>query len=62
MFYSSTSLILPDCACNKGGSLDTTCDITSGHCACIANVGGDKCDACNIGWYDHPKCQGKTDY
>ena len=58
----SNSLTLPECACNKDGSIDSTCDITSGHCSCIDNVGGDKCDTCHNGWYDFPSCQGELYY
>ena len=61
-FDSSNSLTLPECACNKDGSIDSTCDITSGHCSCIDNVGGDKCDTCHNGWYDFPSCQGELYY
>ena len=52
-------MTLLECACNKDGSIDSTCDITSGHCSCIDNVGGDKCDTCHNGWYDFPSCQGE---
>ena len=55
-------MTLPECACNKDGSIDSTCDITSGHCSCIDNVGGDKCDTCHNGWYDFPSCQGELYY
>ena len=62
MFYSSTSLIFKDCACNPDGRKDNTCDITSGQCSCIDNVSGLKCDACAIGWYGFSNCKRKTDY
>ena len=43
------------------GSVDSTCDTTSGACTCIDNVSGDKCDACSTGWYGFPSCQGNIE-
>ena len=49
---------LSACNCNAQGSSGVTCD-DSGVCSCNANIGGDKCDACNAGFSNFPTCSGK---
>ena len=39
--------------------MDNSCTNDGGVCTCIANVSGDKCDACTTGWYGFPACQGE---
>ena len=46
------------CNCNAQGSSGISCSDT-GVCTCNANVGGDKCDACNAGFFNFPTCSGK---
>ena len=46
------------CNCNAQGSSSVSCSDT-GICTCNANVVGDKCDACNAGFFDFPTCSGK---
>ena len=51
-----------ECLCDVDGSVDTSCTDDAGVCTCIANVSGDKCDACSTGWYGFPSCQGEICY
>ena len=53
--------LLSACTCNAQGSSGVTCD-DSGVCSCNANIGGDKCDACNAGFFNFPTCSGKQYY
>ena len=46
------------CNCNAQGSSSSSCSDT-GVCTCNANIGGDKCDACNAGLFNFPTCSGK---
>ena len=61
--YFLTSLKMSlECLCDVDGSVDTSCTDDAGVCTCIANVSGDKCDACSTGWYGFPSCQGEIYY
>ena len=51
-----------ECLCDMDGSVDNSCTDDGGVCTCIANVSGDKCDVCTIGWYGFPTCQGEIFY
>ncbi|KAG8589225.1 hypothetical protein GDO81_006310 [Engystomops pustulosus] len=40
------------CDCDPEGSLESgSCDPMSGRCICKVNVGGERCDQCNPGYY-----------
>ena len=47
-----------ECACNAEGAVDNNCDVATGHCFCHSNVVGDSCDACVIGTFNFPTCEG----
>ena len=40
-----------DCGCNPNGTLNSSCDTTTGVCRCKPNIAGDKCDRCRSGFY-----------
>ena len=47
------------CNCNGDGSNDITCD-DNGICkSCKANIINDKCDTCDVGYFNFPTCEGK---
>ena len=46
-----------DCNCNLAGSYGNTCD-ANGKCSCKANIVGNKCNTCSVGFYNFPTCQG----
>ena len=43
-----------DCECNMDGSVDNSCDISTGKCTCKPNVTGDKCDESTDGYFGFP--------
>ena len=47
----------PDCkACDcKSGSVDNLCD-SNGVCRCGENFSGNKCDSCQVGYFNYPSC------
>ena len=45
------------CECDGIGSLERSCDVTTGQCRCRRNYGGRSCAACGPGYYDYPACQ-----
>ena len=45
------------CNCNGDGSTGIICD-DNGKCNCKANYMNDKCDACNVGFFNFPTCEG----
>ena len=47
------------CNCNSKGSNGTKCDNETGHCSCLLNISGNKCDQCVKGFYGFPNCQGR---
>ena len=49
------------CNCNEQGSSSSSCS-DSGVCTCNANIGGDKCEACNDGLFNFPTCSRKKYY
>ena len=53
--YSSLKYL--DCQCNENGSTSLNCD-KAGKCDCKTNIGGDKCEKCNDGFFRYPSCQG----
>ena len=40
------------------GAYSNTCN-ANGKCNCKANVVGNKCNTCSVGFYNFPTCQGK---
>ena len=48
-----------DCECNLAGSYGNTCD-ANGKCNCKANIVGNKCDTCSVGYWNFPACEGKN--
>ena len=48
---------ITDCECNMDGSSDSNCN-TDGLCKCKENIQGDKCNACQRGFYGFPECKG----
>ena len=51
-------MIFKECDCNEDGSNGNTCD-DNGLCSCKANFMNDKCDTCNVGFFNYPTCEGK---
>ena len=45
------------CNCYENGSNGIACD-ANGVCSCKANFMNDKCDACNVGFFNFPTCEG----
>uniref|UniRef100_A0A8B9RAB4 Basement membrane-specific heparan sulfate proteoglycan core protein n=1 Tax=Astyanax mexicanus TaxID=7994 RepID=A0A8B9RAB4_ASTMX len=39
------------CGCHANGSVSSVCNIITGQCDCRANVVGDKCDRCQVGFH-----------
>lgn len=39
------------CDCDPTGSISTLCKSLGGQCECKPNVGGRRCDRCNVGTY-----------
>ncbi|XP_072536108.1 laminin subunit alpha-1 [Salminus brasiliensis] len=39
------------CGCHANGSVSSVCNIITGQCDCKANVIGDKCDHCQVGFH-----------
>ena len=48
--------VLVECNCNEQGSKNATCN-EDGICDCKSYIGGDKCDACETGYYGFPECK-----
>lgn len=51
--YQASSNSLPGCFacdCSALGSIDNTCNQTTGLCRCKFNVKGDKCEICQEGF------------
>ena len=46
-----------DCNCDSHGSIDNSCNATTGVCSCKANFANDKCDACAAGFTNYPVCE-----
>ncbi len=44
-------LYLIACQCNPSGSVNSSCESTSGMCTCLDNVQGTRCDECRPGYY-----------
>ena len=49
--------IFKACNCNGNGSTGIICD-DNGKCNCKANYINDKCNTCNVGFYNFPTCEG----
>ena len=49
------------CNCNEEGSSGITCD-DNGVCSCKSDIVNDKCDACDVGYFNFPTCAGKQFY
>ena len=49
--------IISGCNCYGNGSNGIACD-ANGVCSCKANFMNDKCDACNVGFFNFPTCEG----
>ena len=49
--------LLIECECSQEGSVDITCDNTSGKCTCKEWVIGDKCTECATEHFGFPSCQ-----
>ena len=47
-----------DCDCTENGSINQECD-DNGQCNCKDNVGGMKCDVCDLNTFGFPTCEGK---
>ena len=45
------------CNCDSHGSIDNSCDATTGVCSCKANFANDKCDECAAGFTNYPVCE-----
>uniref|UniRef100_A0A3P8YRH4 Laminin, alpha 1 n=1 Tax=Esox lucius TaxID=8010 RepID=A0A3P8YRH4_ESOLU len=39
------------CGCHGNGSYSSLCDLTTGECSCKANVVGEKCNLCQVGFH-----------
>ncbi|TSK16092.1 Laminin subunit alpha-1 [Bagarius yarrelli] len=39
------------CGCHANSSVSAVCNIITGQCECKANVEGDKCDRCQVGFF-----------
>ena len=50
---------ISECNCNQEGSENTMCDVNTGKCPCkTALIVGDQCDACAVGNFNFPNCEG----
>ena len=56
-FLSKFMFCILECDCQKTGTTDLICGKSNGKCICKDNVGGEKCERCKHGFYDHPKCE-----
>ena len=61
--FNLTSGCADECACDPLGSLGPTCDPLSGQCVCNSNIGGRRCQACQLGYFDKTRygCISKCD-
>ena len=58
-FLSFYNIILfSECPCDLKGSRIDVCDVVDGHCHCNANVTGETCDRCEMGYRNFPNCEG----
>ena len=48
-------LISAECGCSPRGALTPKCD-AFGVCECRSNYAGQRCDRCDIGFYNYPQC------
>ena len=46
------------CNCDAEGTARDICDPTTGECICMKNYAGPRCDICNEGYYNFPRCSG----
>ena len=46
-----------DCSCDAQGSVSPLCERSSCSCQCKANVVGEQCTRCRIGYYGFPNCR-----
>ena len=58
-FYNHTSSGCVACDCHPSGSLNSTCNMTTGQCQCAMNVSKTSrtCDQCVDGYYNISNCQ-----
>eukprot|EP00117_Sycon_ciliatum_P014122 scpid4981/ scgid14511/ Usherin; Usher syndrome type IIa protein homolog; Usher syndrome type-2A protein homolog len=59
MFFNLTAdnaLGCTPCECNLAGSVNNSCDVTTGACICLANITGRQCDQCIPTSFDFPTC------
>ena len=50
------------CSCDLTGSVNSSCDITTGNCYCQPGVGGRRCDECMQFYYGFSStgCRGRN--
>ena len=48
-----------DCMCHPEGSLEISCNQTTGQCSCKNHIAGVNCDQCEPGYFGFPHCQRK---
>lgn len=46
------------CNCDAEGTARDICDPNTGVCICMKNYAGPRCDVCNEGYYNFPRCSG----
>ena len=51
LLYFSTA-----CNCNPEGAFGQFCLSQTGQCQCLSNFRGRKCNMCQVGFYDFPRC------
>lgn len=57
--YSDSTVSFIVCECDPNHTTAEICDVFSGSCACRENYSGARCDRCEIGYYQYPRCDSK---
>lgn len=57
-FVKSVLFLALVCDCDAEGTARDICNPNTGACICMENYAGPRCDVCNEGYYNFPRCSG----